>query len=154
MNVGGSTAVVRSLEPAHEGAGRSDATLWQPDGLTDHIPRHQRSVPGLRCARVGGSVELAGADPGGERGPLRAGEDQSRSGRVLAVPHGAAPTVQIRDLDAARFGVAAAALAPGGAAQISAHCPDMEGGLSSGHGEAVSTTVAVDTASVDRMVRW
>jgi len=33
-------------------------------------------------------------------------------------------------------------------------CPDMEGGLSSGHGEAVSTTVAVDTASVDRMVRW
>ena len=34
------------------------------------------------------------------------------------------------------------------------HCPDMEGGLSSGHGEAVSTTVAVDTASVDRMVRW
>ncbi len=33
-------------------------------------------------------------------------------------------------------------------------CSDMEGGLSSGHGEAVSTTVAVDTASVDRMVRW
>ncbi|MGH3792938.1 MAG: hypothetical protein ACRDQ9_19505, partial [Pseudonocardiaceae bacterium] len=32
--------------------------------------------------------------------------------------------------------------------------PDMEGGLSSGHGEAVSTTVAVDTASVDRMARW
>ena len=32
--------------------------------------------------------------------------------------------------------------------------PDMEGGLSSGHGEAVSTTVAVDTASVGRMARW
>jgi hypothetical protein len=30
----------------------------------------------------------------------------------------------------------------------------MEGGLSSGHGEAVSTTVAVDTASVGRMARW
>ena len=37
---------------------------------------------------------------------------------------------------------------------VRGHRPDMEGGLSSGHGEAVSTTVAVDTASVDRMVRW